>query len=203
MNVTSLIIVQVIFSDETYVDVDPTIRSHYVRRSRGEQIIEQHVAAHRPYRQRQLFWGCFSGAGGPGSLLAINGTMRTATYVNALQQHLLPYQQEHFGASRGIFMQDNAPCHKAAATMAFLQAKHVRVLDWPPYSPDLNPIENLWATLKAKVHQAPLPTRQAVMEAAQRVWADESIKNACMALAASMPRRIDECVKSKGGYTHY
>ncbi len=44
------------------------------------------------------------------------------------------------------FMQDNAPCQKARATLlmlSMLEMHGIEVLDWPPYSPDLNPIELL------------------------------------------------------------
>ena len=40
-------------------------------------------------------------------------------------------------------MQDNAPCHRAMEVMDFFKAENVTVMDWPPQSPDLNPIENV------------------------------------------------------------
>jgi transposase len=48
-------------------------------------------------------------------------------------------------------MQHNAPCYNANSIMAFLASKNVEMIQWPPYSPDLNPIENLWGLMKRKL----------------------------------------------------
>ena len=48
-------------------------------------------------------------------------------------------------------MQDNAPCHTANAVKAVLREKGVQLIELPPYSPDLNPIENIWNWVKRKL----------------------------------------------------
>jgi transposase len=47
-------------------------------------------------------------------------------------------------------MQENAPCHKARSVLAFFEEKNIQSLNWPAFSPALNPIDNLWAWIKKK-----------------------------------------------------
>lgn len=46
---------------------------------------------------------------------------------------------------------DNASFHKSLRTIELIEGAGCRVLFLPPYSPDLNPIENIWAAIKAQV----------------------------------------------------
>lgn len=47
-------------------------------------------------------------------------------------------------------MKDNAPCHRAKKVMKWLKDKKVDVLEWSSNSMDLNPVEELWGTMKLK-----------------------------------------------------
>jgi transposase len=51
-------------------------------------------------------------------------------------------------------MQDNAPIYKAHKVQEFLEEMGIDVIVCPPYSPNLNPIENLWKMLKAEIDRA-------------------------------------------------
>ena len=46
------------------------------------------------------------------------------------------------------FMQDNASIHTVKKVKSQFKDQGIPLLDWPPYSPDINPIEHLWAKMK-------------------------------------------------------
>lgn len=58
-----------------------------------------------------------------------------------------------FMNSSRIFMHDNdnAPIHTAKIIKAGLWENAIPTTDWPPFSPDLNPIEHAWAKLKEMI----------------------------------------------------
>ena len=47
-----------------------------------------------------------------------------------------------------VVMQDNATSHSAARTKRGLSERKIVPLEWPPFSPDLNPIEHVWNMMK-------------------------------------------------------
>ena len=49
-----------------------------------------------------------------------------------------------------VVVMDNAPFHKSQTTKELIESAGCKLLYQPKYSPDLNPIENVWANLKRK-----------------------------------------------------
>jgi transposase len=82
---------------------------------------------------------------------AKRGGVTAKVYIEVLREYL-PTIIEH----DSIFMQDNAPIYKAHKVQEFLEEMGINVIVWPLYSPDLNPIENLWKMLKAEIDRAHL-----------------------------------------------
>jgi len=61
-----------------------------------------------------------------------------------------------------MFQQDGARAHTSKATITWLDANirpkhHIPPEDWPPNSPDLSPIENVWSIMATAVYADPQP----------------------------------------------
>lgn len=188
----------VVFSDETSIEVGAA-RSHYVRRGRGLRVTEAHTVQRRNFQVKVMFWGCITGTG-PGDLVPVQRNMNADRYVAIIEDHVVPATD---GGNR-IYQQDNAPAHKSRRAINCLEQHGVEVLPWPPYSPDMNIIENVWAQLKEKVHQRSYYTRQELIEAAQQIWhEDEDIARMIRNCYESMPNRVLALSRARGGYTGY
>jgi transposase len=193
---------KVIFSDESYFEIAGR-KSQYVRRDVGEKIKPAHTTPRRAFTQRILVWACFCEQG-PGPLAIITGTMKTANYINTIETQLRPHLPVWFPDNNFIFQQDNAPCHKSAATTNFFHAAGIQVMQWPPYSPDLNPIENLWGILKKQVGKHHYTNRVQLEAKIREIWTTNTkISDACRELSMSMARRVSACVSARGGPLHY
>ena len=58
----------------------------------------------------------------------------------------------HTNINQIIWQQDNAPIHISKKTKKFLNNKEINIMTWPPYSPDINLIQNLWAIVKRNLY---------------------------------------------------
>ncbi len=116
-----------------------------------------------------MVWGCIS-AYGMGSLHVLEGTMNAERYIKVLEQHMLPSRWRVFQGRPCVFQQDNAKPHISAITTAWLRSGRVRVLNWPVYSPDLSPIENIWPIIKRKICQRRPRTLQQMKTYIRQKW---------------------------------
>jgi len=68
-----------------------------------------------------------------------------------------------------IVVLDNLSSHKVAGIREAIEARGARLLYLPPYSPDLNPIEQAFAKLKAALRKAAERTHEALWQAIARI----------------------------------
>ena len=140
-------------------------------------------------------WGCMSSAGRGGLFfLPPNVKINAERHRGVLEDHLLPFMHIR---NCSPFMQDGAPCHTSRLVTTWLQQQNINTLQWPPNSPDLNPIENLWGIMKERVAAAKPTTLASLKEEIRRSWVAIS-PQLCQNLVASMPTRVDSVIQNKG-----
>jgi transposase len=81
--------------------------------------------------------------------MVLDGPMNGPAFLAYVEQVLAPTLQPG-----DIVIMDNLAPHKAAGVRSAIEAAGGRLLLLPPYSPDLNPIENAFAKLKALLRKA-------------------------------------------------
>ena len=163
-----------------------------------------------------MFWGAFS-AHGRSSLVVVpsdasspRGGVTGASILNVLQSELPTILEPGM-----VFMQDNAPVHRARLVQdwlsEFTSANGVTIIGWPPYSPDMNPIENVWKLLKEKIcnNHPELREMPSTIEAlanleraAVEAW-EEIEDRVLQNLIVTMPHRIEALTNAGGWYTKY
>eukprot|EP00981_Chlorochromonas_danica_P002842 scaffold554_cov297-Ochromonas_danica.AAC.1 len=79
-------------------------------------------------------------------MVLIIGNMVSDIYLEMLEEPMLTSASDLFGIKEYAFQQDNDPKHTAKVVQKWFTNNGVKLLPWPAYSPDLNPIGNLWFT---------------------------------------------------------
>jgi transposase len=193
---------QVIFSDESTIAIlDDRVQS--VRRRPGEEFKPECLKKTVKFPQKIMVWGAIS-IHGTSRLFIVEGTMNGKKYIDVLEKRLLPQTREWFPDNHYIFQQDNAPCHTSKIVKTWMGQNGVNLLDWPGNSPDMNPIESLWAILKDEIHLVPISTKTELIQRLIYVWFhSEKIKQFCRTLIMGMPERVKALHKANGGQTKY
>lgn len=147
-----------------------------------------------------IVWGCMS-SHGVGKLVFIEGTMNSQQYTNIIANNIRPSAQL-MGLDTFIFQQDNDPKHTSRHTSQFFLEENIQLLEWPSQSPDLNPIEHLWAWMKQNMRGKKYTKPRVLKDDLEQLW---STITPLMTynLVKSMPKRVLEVLKNNGGNTSY
>ena len=100
-----------------------------------------------------------------------------------------------------LLMRDNAPSHISDKTLEYVKSIKVKECrDWPPYSSDLSPIENVWGMIKAQLMKKEISKRSDLISFIKKAYnniEDEKIYN----LIESFPSRLQQWIEKEGDRT--
>ena len=85
------------------------------------------------------------------SIRQIDGTLNGEKYAQLMDEDILPMLKRRY-KSKFIFQQDNARPHTCKKAIDVFTKHCIKLLKWPPHSPDLSLIENIWHIIKVQVY---------------------------------------------------
>lgn len=199
---------RVVWSDETKINRFNSDGRAWAWIREGTHLQPQHVKMSVKHGGGSIMlWSAITYAG-TGWLCRIEGTMDKHLYKSILEDEQnatinFVCRELNLDRSQIVFQQDNDPKHTPKLVKSYLQSQDYQVMEWPPQSPDLNPIENMWRLLKIRLNEYDSPPKgmQELFERVTEVWYEVITKEECQKVIESMPRRIEDCIKAKGYWT--
>ena len=129
--------------------------------------------------------------------------MNTQNYLKVLEQAIEEMKELRDISRDVLFLQiDNARYHWSINALEFYYENNIKIIDWPLYFPDLNPIENIWAIIKRKIAGKTFTTINSLKNELYTIWReldDEMIMKTWM----SIYNRMNDCIEAKGCLTNY
>ena len=208
----------VVWSDECSVERGRGKRDEYAFRTATQKWLPEMVQTYNCKKNMKVMvWGAFWDDG-RSNLYIMDRDFESAKHGYSAESYLEVLDGEVASIFENLdpgyeFMQDNASIHTAYKVRDWFAEKVIRILkNWPPHSPDLNPIEHIWWHLKTRVYEM-FPdvaadksesehARQRLESCLQAAW-DTLDKEIFDSLYQSMPRRIAACIAADGWHTKY
>lgn len=191
---------RVVFTDEKRFSLDGPDGCRYYWHDLRK---EPKVISRRPQGGGGVMvWGAISYSGAV-QIIFIEGSLNAQKYLE-LMQSVRGIIRNKMDTDEFIFQQDNAPAHSARVVKQWFDESGTTLLPWPPLSPDLNIIENVWGWLSRKIYSdgKQFNNKQQLKVAIREAWEElplEFVQN----LYNSLPNRMLEVISKNGNHTHY
>jgi transposase len=195
---------KVLFSDEKCFYGKGFCGRIWVRRPIGEALNPEYCVNKISHPVKVNVWACFCSSG-VGYCHIFNEILDGTLLKNILSDNLIPSAHLHFSSDppeQWFLLHDNDKKFTSDVVKAQLHRTGVTTIDFPPYSPDLNPIENLWNVLAREVEKHNCDTLEILQDVIAEKW-EKIDKNLLKSLVHSMPSRCRAVIDANGWHTKY
>jgi transposase len=188
---------RVLFSDETHFYLGHHGRE-YVQRPFGAALDPTYTRKDNERLEGKVsLWGCICAEGLGHAELYVD-TLNAQRYQTILGHNLVSSAHQFWPRGQWWFQQDNWSVHTAGTSRAWFHNHGIDLIEWPAWSPDLNPIEELWNDLKSRVYGRHPRTMEELERVITEEWAATDLAFIAR-ICRNMPHRL-QAVIANGGH---
>ena len=212
-----------VFSDECRFNSEPKPNS------RNDVIWDDAPDDEKHYQERSKYagqsievWGCITRYGKPKlieikrPMITVNGErqkkkFKSQDYIDKILVPVIPklktiFEEQGIEEEDWIFQQDGDAKHTSNLVQNWLEdnvQSYTNKNEWPANSPDLSIIENCWSVIWVALAKHKIQTRAGLVQLVKKYWKEKITQDYIENLYNSLPNRMDQVVKLKGGMTKY
>jgi hypothetical protein len=197
---------RVVWTGETKINRFGSDGRRYAWKRDDEPVQPRHVQTTVKHGGGNIkLWSCIT-YNGVGFIVKIDSILNQELYKEILMQDLPDSLLDYCMKEEDIiFQQDNDPKHTARSVQEWFAEQSFEVMVWPSQSPDLNPIENIWALLKKRLYRdydRPAKGMLAHWDRIHKTWY-KITKQECQRVIDTIPERCRQVIAKKGYWIDY
>ena len=184
----------VIFTDESSIVLEVHRRKSFRKRGQPRKLKYKHK-----HPLKIHVWAGISKQGATG-IVMFNGILTATRYADILSASLIPFIQTAYSDGHRLY-QDNDPKHTSRYIQHFFEEHDITWWKSPAESPDLNPIEKVWGSMKTYLRDKHKPKNMADLKAGIKLYWKKMTPDVCARYIAHLSKVLPDVITEQGGPT--